>query len=172
MTLGNKSGCKPSRKISHSSYKPYRTQLQSRLTGAHLLSGKGAISGSSSSRHVHHNFSKISGGGACFTTNQESLSSAEIQVRTAKDHLVYKERMDFMTTTERKNIATLHSTGAQAEDDDGQPALDIMDILSGENPVDISHVGGEFADFLAFEDDLLGPSSWYVLYIFTLAYET
>lgn len=72
--------------------------------------------------------------------------------------------MDCMTTTERKNITTLHSTGAEAEDDDGQLALDFLDILSGQDSVDISHVGGEFADFLAFGDDLLGPSTWYVLY--------
>ena len=74
-----------------------------------------------------------------------------------------------MTTTECRNIVVLHSAVPQVEDDDGQPALDILDILSGQDSVDISHVGGEFADFLAFGDDLLGPSAWYVLYLSTLA---
>lgn len=73
-----------------------------------------------------------------------------------------------MTTTERRNIAKLHSAVPQADDDNGQPALDILDILSGQDSVDISHVGGEFADFLALGEDLLGPSAWYFLYLSTL----
>lgn len=71
-----------------------------------------------------------------------------------------------MTTTERSNIEALYSGGIQADDDSyGEPAVDIMDILSGQNSMDISHVGGEFADLLAIGDDLLGPS-WYVFFPF------
>lgn len=71
--------------------------------------------------------------------------------------------MDSMTTTELCNIEVLHSSDIQADndDDDGQPAVDIIDILSGQNSMDISHVGGEFADLLALGDDLLGPSSYF-----------
>jgi hypothetical protein len=68
--------------------------------------------------------------------------------------------MESMTNTERRNLDTLLTAGAQAEDDDGPPVMDILDILSGKDSVDISHVGGEFADLLALGDDLLGPSSW------------
>ena len=63
-------------------------------------------------------------------------------------------------TTERRNLDTLLTAGAQAEDDDGLPVMDILDFLSGKDCVDISHVGGEFADLLALGDDLLGPFSW------------
>jgi hypothetical protein len=159
MTLGSKSsGCKPSRKTAHASYKSYRSQILPSRANANISSG--AISGSSSSHHVQHNFSKISGGGARHTTGKETLNLGEIQVRTSKDHLVYQERMESMTNTERRNLDTLLTAGAQAEDDDGPPVMDILDILSGKDSVDISHVGGEFADLLALGDDLLGPSSW------------
>lgn len=77
-----------------------------------------------------------------------------------------------MTDTERRNIAVLHSEVTQAEDDDGQSSLDILDILSGQDSFDISHFGGEFADLLALWDDFLGPSAWYVPYLFTVAYKT
>jgi len=162
MTLGSKSGGKPSRKVAHSSYKPFRSQLPSRLSNSHISSGKGAVSGSSSSRHVHHTFSKTSGSRS--TASHEILTSTKIQERTANDHREYQERIDSMTITERSNIAALRSVGAQAEDYDSQPALDILDILSGQDSVDISHVGGEFADLLALSDDLLGPSR-YVLHL-------
>ena len=66
-----------------------------------------------------------------------------------------------MTATELSNMAALKSEVTQAEDD-GPPAIDILDILSGQDSVDISHIGGEFSDLLALGDDLLGPSSWYV----------
>lgn len=166
MTLGSKSGCKPSRRPNFA-HKSHRGELLLHPKNARIASGIGSISGSSSSRHVQHNFTKICG--ARRTKNQETLDATEIQARTAKDHLEYQERTDFMTTAERRNIAVLRSAVPQAEDDDGQPALDILDILSGQDSVDISHVGGEFADFLAFGDDLLGPSAWYVLYTSTLA---
>ena len=67
-----------------------------------------------------------------------------------------------MTTTERCNIEALHSGGIQADNDDsnGQAGMDVMDILSGQDSMDISHVGGEFADLLALGDDLLGPSRY------------
>lgn len=70
-----------------------------------------------------------------------------------------------MTTTERGNIEAFHSGSIQVDDDACQPAVDIMDILSGENSVDISHVGGEFADLLALGDDLLGPSRYVRFYV-------
>ena len=80
-------------------------------------------------------------------------------MRTAIDYLDYQERLDAMTATERNALLHLSEGLLANDDDDSQPSLDILDILSGENPVDISHVGGEFADLLAIGDDLLGPSS-------------
>ena len=71
-----------------------------------------------------------------------------------------------MTTTERSSVQDLYSGGIPADNDDdpSQPAVDIMDILSGGDSMDISHVGGEFADLLALGDDLLGPSRYLFLY--------
>ena len=160
MTLGSKSGSKASRKTTNPS-KVQRAQLLSRIANAHISSGKGGISGSSSSRRVNHSLSKVSNG-AYLAGRKESLTSSQIQVRTAKDYLEYQERLNAMTVTERRNVAALHSDILANDDNDSQPSLNILDILSGENPVDISHVGGEFADLLAIGDDLLGPSSWYV----------
>lgn len=161
MTLGSKSGGKPSRK--HTSSKGHHSQLPSRVAKAYISSGKGAISGSSSSRKVHHNFSRMTSGNTRLSSHRETLTVTEIQARTTKDYKDYQERLDSMTTTEWSNIQGLLSGGIQADNDDldGQPAVDIMDILSGQNSMDISHVGGEFADLLALSDDLLGPS-WYV----------
>ena len=157
MTLGSRSGSKASRK-STNPLKAQCAQLSSRIANAHNLSGRGTISGSSSSRRVTHNMSRVSNG-ACLPGQKESLTSTQIQVHTAKDYLDYQERLDAMTATERNALLHL-SEGLLANDDDNsQPSLDILDILSGKNPVDISHVGGEFADLLAIGDDLLGPSS-------------
>jgi hypothetical protein len=153
MTLGSKSGGKPSRK--HISSQSHYGQLSSRTTKAYISSGKGAISGSSSSHRIHHTFSGLTSARTRLSSIKETLTSSEIQTRTTKDYKEYKERLDSMTTTERGNLE------AFVHDDFDQPAVNIMDILSGENSVDISHVGGEFADLLALGDDLLGPS-WYV----------
>lgn len=154
MTLGSKSGSKSSRK-STNPLKAQRAQLSSRIANAHFSSGRGAISGSSLSRRITHSLSRVSVG-ACLPGQKESLTLTQIQVRTAKDYLEYQERLNAMTATQQN--ALLHSS--EGDDDDSQPSFDILDILLGENPVDISHVGGEFADLLAIGDDLLGPSSW------------
>lgn len=158
MTLGSKSSNKPSRKSTNTS-KAHRAHLSSYR--AHIPSQNGAVSGSSSSRHVVHSFSRVSSG-ARITGKKESLTSAKIQARTTEDHIAYQERLDSMSKTDRSSIAALHLENMQTEDDDGQPAFDILDILSGQSSLDISHIGGEFADLLAIGDDLLGPSSWYV----------
>lgn len=165
MALGSKAGCKPSRKASSRfSSNTDRLRLSSRLGNVVGSSGKGSISGSSSSRRVQHNYSSVSTSSTRYTSKKETLTSNEIQIRAVSDHLAYKERMDTMTTTELSNLATLYSdTMTHDEDDNHQPAIDILDILSGQNAMDISHVGGEFADLLAIGDDLLGPVSWYVL---------
>lgn len=157
MTLGSKSGCKPSRKPSHpSASAPNACRPQLRNVNSHI-SSQGAISGSSSSRHIQHSFSS----GTRRTGRKEVLSGTEIQARTSQDHLQYQERISSMTITEIGNITALHSEHVQAENDDTGPAMDIMDILSGQDHVDISHAGGEFADLLAIGEDLLGPSIWY-----------
>lgn len=164
MTLGSKSGGKPSRKQT-SSQGTY-SRLSSRASKAYISSGKGSISGSSSSHHVHHIFSKTTG--SRLSSMKEMLTSSEIHTRNTEDYKEYQERLDSMTTTERSNIEVLYSGGMQEHDDDnGQPAVDIMDILSGQDSMDISHVGGEFADLLAIGDDLLGPS-WYVSIVILL----
>ena len=162
MTLGSKSGGKPSRK--HTSSTSHQIQLASRAAKAYISSGKGAISGSSSSRQIHHTFSKTTG--TCITNIQEALTTSKIQARNASDYKEYQERMDSMTTTERSSVQDLYSGGIPADNDDdpSQPAVDIMDILSGGDSMDISRVGGEFADLLALGDDLLGPSRYLFLY--------
>ena len=163
MTLGSKAGCKPSRR--RISTQSHSGQLSSRIAKADILSGKGAISGSSSSHRIHHTFNRLTSARARLSSIKETLTSSEIQTRTTSDYREYKERLDSMTTTERGNIEAFHSGSIQVDDDACQPAVDIMDILSGENSVDISHVGGEFADLLALGDDLLGPSRYVRFYV-------
>src|ERR1700678_694671 len=166
MTLGSKSGGKPSRK--HISSQSHYGQLSSRTTKAYISSGKGAISGSSSSHRIHQTFSGLTSARTRLSSIKETLTSSEIQTCTTKDYKEYKERLNSMTTTERGNLEALgHSGGIQVDDDFDQPAVNIMNILSGENLGDISHVGGEFADLLALGDDLLDPS-WYVFMSFLL----
>ena len=165
MTLGSKSGGKSSRK-QVSSKSTTHSQLSLRATKAYISSGKGSISGSSSSHHVQHTFSTTTG--TRLSNIKETLTSSEIHSRNTKDYKEYQERLDSMTTTERSNIEALHLGGIQVCDDDyGHPAVDIMDILSGGDSMDISHVGGEFADLLAIGDDLLGPA-WYVFILILL----
>jgi hypothetical protein len=168
MTLGSKSGGKPSRRQT-SSRKNHG--LSSRTTKDYISSGKGYISGSSSSRHIHHTFSKTTG--IRLSSVKESLTPSEIHLRNTKDYKAYQERLDSMTTIERSNIQVLYSGGIQADNDDySEPAVDIMDILSGQNSMDISHVGGEFADLLAIGDDLLGPSWYVIVFFFYLIFTT
>jgi hypothetical protein len=106
--------------------------------------------------------------GTHLSSIKETLTSSKIQARNTTDYKEYQERINAMTTTELRNIEALHSVDIEADNDDRQPAVDIMDILSGQNSMDISHVGGEFADLLALGDDLLGPSNWYVSISFLL----
>ena len=161
MTLGSKSGGKPSRK--HTPSLARHVQLTSRVAKAYMSSGKGTISGSSSSRHIHHSFSKTTGNR--ITSLQETLTATEIQTRNTSDYKEYQERLDSMTTAERSSIKNINFGGFQADDNDPtQPAVDIMDILSGQDSMEISHVGGEFADLLALGDDLLGPSRYFILF--------
>ena len=79
MTLGSKSGGKPSRK--HISSQSHYGQLSSRTTKAYISSGKGAISGSSSSHCIHHTFSGLTSARTRLSSIKETLTSSEIQTR-------------------------------------------------------------------------------------------
>src|SRR5208282_457969 len=76
MTLGSKSGNKTSRK-STNPLRGQRAQLSSRIANAHISSGKGTMSGSSSSRHVNHSLSRVTNG-AHLPGQKESLTATRI----------------------------------------------------------------------------------------------
>src|SRR5208282_3515466 len=77
MTLGSKSGNKTSRK-STNPLRGQRAQLSSRIANAHISSGKGTMSGSSSSCHVNHSLSRVTNG-AHLPGQKESLTSTRIE---------------------------------------------------------------------------------------------
>lgn len=68
-----------------------------------------------------------------------------------------------MTSTQ---LEELHTATVIYDDNYGtisrstSPAININDILSGSALLNLSHEGGELAELLAIEEDVLGPPAW------------
>jgi len=114
--------------------------------------------GSSSSRHIHYTYTHKNAGGRV-TSHQDVLVPSEIQVRQAKDYAFFKHQVDDMTTSE---LAELHALRAITKDSSRgnsiEPMIGVDDILAGTEAAEISHAGGEWAELLAIEDGLFGPT--------------
>jgi hypothetical protein len=111
--------------------------------------------GSSSSRHVHRQFTSRSIAGR-ITAKQESLNSVSIKKRQAKDRDEHHIRLAAMTTTELDELIAIRE-GLASNDDLDQDGweMDVDGVLAGDTVLDISHEGGEFA---SLAEDMFG--SW------------
>ena len=115
--------------------------------------------GSSSSRHVHHQFtSRLSSGRVI--AKPESLNAISIKKRQAKDRDEHHIRLAAMTTTELDELIAIREGLASNGDLDDQDGwrMDVDSVLAGDTVVDISHAGDEFASIVDLAEDMFG--SW------------
>lgn len=117
--------------------------------------------GSSSSRHVHHQFTSRSIAGR-ITAKRESLNATSIKKQQSKDREEHRIRLAAMTTTELDELIAIREGIAGDGDLDGIDqddwAMDIDGVLVGDTVIDISHAGGEFASGVTLAEDMFG--SW------------
>jgi hypothetical protein len=113
--------------------------------------------GSSSSRHVHHQFTSRSIAGR-ITSKRECLNAISIKKRQAKDREEHHIRLAAMTTTELDELIAIRKGLAGDGGLDGDVDQDgwEMDVLAGDTVVDISHAGGEFASVVTLAEDMFG----------------
>jgi len=115
-------------------------------------------SGSSSSRQIHRLYVGRSQTGNS-TSQEEVLNPKQILERQAKQQDVYQERIDTMLPAERQELEALRAgdfNNCYSRSQSPEHQLNIRDVLTGDSTMDISHVGGEFAELLAIGDDLFG----------------
>ena len=121
-------------------------------------------SGTSSSVHVHHLYTSRSLSGRT-SLRQEVLNASAIHKRQAKDRTDYILRQNAMSTLERDELeAICTNTTNDSRSDNSNPEhdaweMDVDAVLAGEETIDISHAGGEFAAVVDIADDLLGPAN-------------
>jgi len=120
--------------------------------------------GSSSSRHVRHQFTSRSIAGR-LVSQRECLNALSIKKRQTKDRDEQHMRLAAMTTTELDELIAIREGLASngdldGMDQDGQDGweMDIDSVLAGDTVVDISHAGGEFTSVVNLAEDMLG--SW------------
>jgi hypothetical protein len=118
--------------------------------------------GSSSSRHVHHQFTSRLFSGRLIA-KQESLNAISIKKRQSKDRDEHHIRLAAMTTTELDELIAIREGLASNGDLDGGIdqdgwGMDIDGVLAGDMVVDISHAGDEFASVVDLAEDMFG--SW------------
>ena len=117
---------------------------------------------SSSSRHVHHQFTSRSIAGRIIS-KRECLNATSIKKRQAKDRDEHHIRLAAMTTTELDELIAIREGLAGDGDLDGGIdqdgwGMDVDGVLAGDTVVDISHAGGEFASVVTLAEDMFG--SW------------
>src|ERR1700733_14520758 len=128
------------------------------LAASRPTQGSGfGCSGASSSKSVGHGFITTNSFGHR-TTRQEILRTTAIQVRQQQDQVEYQLNNESFTIDEHTQLARIRADENLSDQDDFS-YLDIHDILTGDAAADLSHAGGEFAELLAIEDGLLGPTS-------------
>src|SRR5271155_950125 len=121
-------------------------------------------SGTSSSIHVHHLYTSRSLSGRT-SLRQEVLNACAIHKRQAKDRTDYALCKNAMSTLERDELEAIRTnTTNDSRSDNSNPEhdaweMDVDAVLSGEETIDISHAGGEFAAAVDITDDLLGPAN-------------
>jgi hypothetical protein len=123
----------------------------------------GSTAGSSSSRHIHRFTSTVSKLTGRTTTKNVTYNPCGILRQQDLEEKEYLARTESMSSTQ---LNQLHAATV-IDDDYGlitsrspSPAINIDDILSGKAPLDLSHEGGELAELLAIDEDVLGPPAW------------
>jgi hypothetical protein len=83
--------------------------------------------------------------------------SIKVVTRQAKDHADYTLCQDAMSMTERNELNAIHTNTTIANSNIEHDAweMNIDDVLSGTETIDISHAGGEFSFIMHIADDLL-----------------
>jgi hypothetical protein len=161
MVLGLAStGTKATRKKGHGTL-----NFASSASSASLAASRhnlGSTAGSSSSRHIHRFSSLVSRSTGRASTKIVTLNPTAIlreQDAEEKDYLARTEAMTVSQLEELHTAAVINNDyGALSRSP--SPAININDILSGNAPIDLSHEGGELAELLAIEEDVLGPPAW------------
>lgn len=74
----------------------------------------------------------------------------------------YTARIEAMSVSQQAELhaTTLFDDGYDPTHSPSPDGIDMNDVLSGETVLDLSHTGGEFAELLAIEEDVLGPPTW------------
>jgi hypothetical protein len=160
MVLGvAKSSTKASQKKGRSSSNVTSSQAASIATSRYNL---GSTSGSSSSRHIHRFSSFVSRSTGRTTTKNITLNPTGILRQQDIEEKDYLTRTEAMTSTQLEELhaATIIYNDYDTLSRSPSPAININDILSGYAPLDLSHEGGELAELLAIEEDVLGPPAW------------
>ena len=122
-------------------------------------------SGSSSSRHIHHTFTKISFTGRN-TTHNEALNPSAILAWQATDRVEYCKRITALSLADIEELQAIHACQDEEDNWEDDNLLLVDDVLAGNSTLDISHGGGEFVDLAVLTeitDDFLGPVKWWVL---------
>lgn len=129
-------------------------------------SRKTSRTGSLSSSHVHRLYSTHSTTGLS-SLRREVLNSVGIHRRQANDRVECDLRLKAMSTAERDELNSIRSNTNNSQsgslDDRNLEhdawAMDVEDILTGADTMDISHAGGEFASVVDIADGLLGSTN-------------
>ena len=124
-------------------------------------------SGTSSSPHVHRLYSAHSVKTGLSSLRHEVLNATGIRRRQANDQVEHLLRQNAMSTAERDELNAIrtntnNSQSGSVDDSNLEHeawAMDVEDILTGADTIDISHAGGEFASVVDIADGLLGSTN-------------
>lgn len=122
-------------------------------------------SGSSSSRRIHHTFTKRSFAGRN-TTHNEALNPSAILARQATDQVEYRERITVLSLADIEELQAIRAGQDEEDNWEDDNFLLVDDVLAGNSTLDISHGGGEFVDLAALTeitDDFLRSAKRWVL---------
>ena len=123
----------------------------------------GSISGTSSSRHIHRFSSSVSRATRCATTKNVLLNPTGILRQQCLEETNYLTCTEAMSSTQLEQLhaaTVIHDDYNTITSCSLSPAINIDDILLGNSQFDLSHEGGEFAELLAMDEDVLGPPAW------------
>ena len=138
------------------------------VLGRYPGSKKNKRSGTLSSSHVHRLFSARLNTGRP-SLQHEILNATGIQRRQANERVEHDLRQKAMSTAERDELNAIRdrTNGSQLKrstvDDRNLEheawEMDVEEILTGADTIDISHAGGEFASVVDIADGLLGSTN-------------
>lgn len=121
-----------------------------------------STAGSSSSRHIHRFSSNVSRLTGRTTTKNVTLNPTGILRQQDIEEKEYLARTEAMTVTQLEGLQAAAMIYDDYDTHSRSPSstININDILSGQVSLNLSHEGGELAELLAIEEDVLGPPAW------------